>query len=147
MASKEVFRLNDSRQQRIHRRLELIGPGPADFFYDACRFMATEPHFRSTTHLVSHALREIESSLRDVLETYKERAERIEEEKKKKNVPAEENHRKEILAILRGLGIPEDDRVAQAWLRLPGRENEFALHARAHRDNLDRARPLNTEFR
>lgn len=147
MASKEVFRLSDSRQQRIHRRLELIGPGPADFFHDACRFMETEPHFRSTTHLVSHALREIESSLRDVLETYMERAERLEEEKKKKNVSAEDNHRKEILAILRGLAISEDDRVAQAWLRLPGKENEFALHARAHRDNLDRARPLNAEFR
>jgi len=147
MVSKEGFRLSDSRQQRIHRRLELIGPGPADFFHDACRFMATEPHFRSTTHLVSHALREIESSLRDVLETYMERAERLEEEKKKKNVSAEENHRKEILAILRGLGISEDDRVVQAWLRLPGKENEFALHARAHRDNLDRARPLNAEFR
>lgn len=147
MPPEEVFRLTDSRQQRIRRRLELIGQGPADFFHDACRFMATEPHFRSTTHFVSHALREIESSLRDVLETYKERAERLEEEKKKKNTSGEENHRKEILAILRGLGIPEDDRVAQAWLRLPGRENESALHARAHRDNLDRARPLNAEFR
>lgn len=147
MPSEEVFRLTDSRQQRICRRLELIGQGPADFFHDACRFMATEPHFRSTTHFVSHALREIESSLRDVLETYKERAERLEEEKKnKKNPSAEDNHRKEILAILRGLGISEDDRVAQAWLRLPGKENEFALHAPAHRDNLDRARPLNAEF-
>jgi hypothetical protein len=43
----------DERQQRI--------------FVDACRLMKIEPSLETTTHLVGHCIREIESALRDLL--------------------------------------------------------------------------------
>ena len=66
----QPFRLRDSRQVRIHHRLLLVSPGTASFYLDACRLMVTEPPFEATTHIVAHLLREIESSLRDVLESF-----------------------------------------------------------------------------
>jgi len=70
------FRFEDPRQERIHRRLLLVGPGPATFYQDACRVMSEERPLASTTHLVAHLLREIESGLRDVLETVTDQATR-----------------------------------------------------------------------
>lgn len=64
-----VFHFTQPRQQRIHRRLSIVGPGPASFYQDASRFMSDPYTYRSTTHLVGHLLREIESGLRAVLET------------------------------------------------------------------------------
>jgi len=58
-----------------------------------------------------------------------------------------QNHRKEISAILRGLQIPETDPVAEAWLRLPGKGNSYGLDARAHRNALTSARPVDEDFR
>ncbi|MBI3798116.1 MAG: hypothetical protein HY268_14265, partial [Deltaproteobacteria bacterium] len=108
----KLFRLEDPRQERIYRKLvHLVGLGPAAFYRDACRLMATTPLFDTTTHLVSHLLRDIESALRDVLESVAARTERL----TKKSGSGEENHKAEILAILAGLGIPETDLVAQAW--------------------------------
>ena len=64
-----LYRLSDPRQTRTYERLaRLVGPGPAAFFLDACRLMEEGKPFQSTTHLVAHLLREIESALRDVLE-------------------------------------------------------------------------------
>ena len=60
------FKFSDSRQERIYRRLLLIGPGPAAFYRDACFLMTTKHSLSTTTHLVSHLLRDIESALRDV---------------------------------------------------------------------------------
>ena len=63
------FRFDDPRQARIFERLKrLVGEGPAAFYRDACRLMTEENDYESTTHLVAHLLREIESALRDVLE-------------------------------------------------------------------------------
>src|SRR5436309_8349440 len=92
--------------------------------------------FEATTHLVAHLLREIESALRDVLESVVERTERLE----KKGSSGEDKHKAEILAVLRSLDIPETDPVAQAWLKMPGRGNNYGLQARAHRDALARPR-------
>ncbi len=104
--------------------------------------MAQEPFLESATHVIAHLLREIESGLRDVLEPVADRSARISQ-----GASGDEEHRAEILAVLKGLGIPETDPVAMGWLRLPGRNNEYGLHARAHRDALARPRPLNDAFR
>lgn len=127
---------------RIHRRLLLVSPGAASFYLDACRLMATEPPFEATTHLVAHLLRETESSLRNVLEPFMERSERLNERGK----PVKPSHEEQIQAILKGLEIPETDAVAQAWLRLP-REREYGLPARAHREDLAGPRPVDQEYR
>jgi hypothetical protein len=138
----QPFRFSNPRQSRIHRRLLLVGPGAASFYLDACRLMAIEPPFEATTHLVAHLLRETESSLRDVLESFMERSERLD----KKGKPAKPTHEDEIRAILKGLEILETDAMAEAWLRLPGKSG-YGLHARAHRDDLARPRPVNREYR
>ena len=54
-------------QQRVHRRLGLLGAGPAAFFRDACRLVAGPERLAATTHLVGHLLREVEANLLAVL--------------------------------------------------------------------------------
>jgi len=62
--------LLDPQQERIVRHLHnLVGPGPADFFRDACQMMSHRDRYQSTTHIVAHLLRECESALRAVLST------------------------------------------------------------------------------
>jgi hypothetical protein len=55
------------RQVEIHRLMEVFGPAPAAFYADACRVMAKDPSLISTTHVVGHLLRELESTLREIL--------------------------------------------------------------------------------
>jgi hypothetical protein len=131
---------NDSRQERIYRRLLLVGLGPAAFYRDACALMAMDPAPETTTHLVSHALREIESALRDILEPMGVRVERSSRKSQSSG------HAAEIRAILAGIAIPETDPVAQAWLRLPGRDNSYGLASRAHRDALAGPRRVDETF-
>lgn len=131
-SSRQPFRFDDPRHERIYRRLrDFVGPCPADFFKDACQLMANPASLGTTSHLVSHLLREIESALRDVLETMTEREKRLQKSKKDG-----QNHKEEILVILRGLQIPETDPVVGAWLRLPGEGNSYGFGARAHRNAL-----------
>src|SRR5207249_996422 len=82
------FRFTDPRQERIYRRLRTyVGPGPAEFYRDACRLIAMPGGLATTTHLVAHLLREIESALRDVLETVADGfAEAVQEAKRKNKV-------------------------------------------------------------
>lgn len=136
------FRLSSPRQQRIHRRLRLLGEGPADFYLDACQLM-NDPQLRTTTHMVAHALREAESAIRRVLlpEDYVP--------------PAQcsvcgtrpEAHKEQIVAILTAYGIADSDPAAIAWLRIPRRGTEKGLHGHAHRDALEGARPPDEDFR
>lgn len=140
-----TFRFDDPRQQRIYRRLLLVGPGPASFYRDVCRLMAGTPLLDSAPHVVAHLVREIESALRDVLEPLTDRSARINRSRALQS-DGRESHREEILAVLKALEISESDPVAEAWLRLPGTENYFGLAARAHRDDLRRPRALDEEF-
>lgn len=135
MAAPSAFQFSDPRQERIHRRLSLVGSGPAAFYRDACWMMSEAHPLASTTHVVAHLLREIESSIRDVLETVTEKPK------------SKRSHREEIRAILAALEIADTDSVSKAWLNLPGQDNDYALHSRAHRDALSGPRTLDAEFR
>src|SRR5438132_9854900 len=135
------FRFTDPRQQRIHDRLSLLGPGPVDFYRAACRLLAMQPPLEATTHLVGHLLREIESALRAVVRVVAEHT----EQPRPRGEP--DKHKRDILAILKGLGIAETDAIAYAWLGIAGQENSYGLVARAHRDALNAPRPVNTSFR
>lgn len=134
------FRATDPRKARLIEKLgRLVGPGAAAFYRDACRILAFDPPLEATTHLIAHLLREIESALRDVLET-------IGGASARPTGPGEERHRQEITQILAALGVKEDDPISRAWLALAGR-GEGALHGRAHRDALNAPRPANQTFR
>jgi len=139
----DLFRLTDPRQVRIYNRLLLVGPGPAAFYKDACRLVSEFPLLESTTHLVAHLLREIESALRDVLESMV----KVADGSQVKGDLGQATHKAEIQSILKCLEIPMDDPVAEAWFSLADRESNYALHALAHRRQLIQPRPVDNEFR
>jgi hypothetical protein len=116
--------------------------------------MEMEPPLESTTHFVGHSLREIESSLRDVLEPIANptlsnpNLIKCPSCKHKFSQPKQApTHKDEITAILKALDIPDTDDVAQTWLKLPGQNNEYGLHKRAHRNDLAPPRSVDQEFR
>lgn len=150
----ELFR--DPRRARVHRRLRLLGEGPAAFYRDACRILDAEtgapaepvreqsvaasdaqaPMLRlvAAAHLVAHLFRELESAIRDVLLPLDAQ------------IDKDHRHRDHIDAILRAYELDQDVTLVQAWHRLRGPEDS-SLHKRAHRNNLDRPRPLNESAR
>ena len=65
---KQPFTFIDSQQSRIYADLfELISPGAADFYKDACRLLEPKSDFESKTLLIGHLFREIESAIRAIL--------------------------------------------------------------------------------
>jgi len=62
------FNFKDPIQKKIHQELNRqIGDGAASFYLDACKLMDDNPPLSSKTHLIAHLLREIDSSIRDVM--------------------------------------------------------------------------------
>ena len=139
--SVKPFKFRSPREERIYRRLLLVGKGPAAFYRDACRLLSEDSFYESTTHLVAHLLREIESAMRDVLKTFEE----TERDHKKTN-KNEDSHNKQIKAILKGLKIEESEAVAQAWLKLTDKTNDYKPHRLAHRDNLSAPRSIDENY-
>ncbi len=123
-----IFEFSDPRQRRIYKELqEVIGPGPAAFFRDACWLMANTENLLSTGHLVAHLMREIESAIREVLQPVVESASEV-------NF-ADMGQKEQIKLILSVIGIEENAPAAQAWLKLAGE-----LQGLAHRRGLDEPR-------
>lgn len=122
-------------QDRIARELgRLIGDGPAAFFRDACVLVALEPSLPTTTHLVAHLLREVESGVRKALEP--------------PGVARGRSgaHQASVAAVLQSLGIGEGHKVAGIWLALADQDGPEGLARRAHRTGLDAPRTLNSDF-
>lgn len=156
-SNTQAFKFHDPRQERIHRRLLLVGPGPASFYLDACRIMKGNPALDSATHLVGHLLREIESALQDVLlppddeaTTHEGNVRSIMKHLLRKAKSALDGillrpdrktggHQDNIRLVLQELGMPETSEVAKKWRRL-------RLHAFAHRSALGQARQMDKEF-
>ena len=130
---RQVFEFSNQRQRRIYEKIrELVGPGPAAFFKDACWMMNNPNVLESTTYFVGHCMREIESALRDVLKPIQEFA-----DANINSADSSGEHKKEIQRILQSLEIPENGEVAKAWFELA--EN---LHRLAHRRALEPPRGL-----
>lgn len=129
----QTFHFSDPYQQQIYKELrDMVGPGPAAFFRDACFLMANPGMLQTTAHIVGHCLREIESAIRQVFKPLAKHSARNLAEKH------EESHRADIRAILQALKIPEDShKAAQAWFELKEK-----LHRIAHRRGLDEPRPV-----
>jgi hypothetical protein len=153
----QPYKFTYPQQNRICQRLiTLVGPGAATFYKDACFLMEMDTPLESTTHLVGHLLREVESSLRDVLEAL---SEPVVSDKNtnltkcpscdhkfqyQKPLPS---HKDEIHAILKALGVGNEKNVAQLWLRLAGKNSKYGLHSRAHRSDLAAPRTVDDEFK
>jgi len=61
------FHFREPRQERIHRRLLLIGQNAAAFYRDICRLVEGAAQLETAAHTIGHNLREIESALQHVL--------------------------------------------------------------------------------
>ena len=136
------FRISDPRQLRIYEGLLRIGIGPAAAFKDACQIMESPGQFEYSSHLVAHLVREIESGIRSIIEPMAPPA--ITQPPRKKKGEAADGHQSRIHACLDALQIPRDDSIAIRWLDLGKREKGLA--ARAHRNGLNRPRPIDDEF-
>lgn len=137
--TSELFQFENPRQERIYQNLvSFIGPGPASFYRDACHLKKLEPPLETSSHLIAHLFREIESGLRNVLEP-------IVEQEVPRKTNGKDAHKKGILAILKCLDISETDSVAQKWLNLAG-SGEKKLQGRAHRCSLSAPRELDQDF-
>jgi len=113
-----------------------VGEGPADFFEDACRMVAAPGDLRATSHLVGHALREVESAVREfaiALADAREPAPLAEEPDAQvcdsRRAAAEIDRCVRVLAIVNGVAV------ADAWKGL-------GLHRVAHRNRRDAPRGL-----
>jgi hypothetical protein len=159
-----AFHFDDPRQERIHRELsELLGPGSASLYRDACILMSFDPKLPSTVHLVGHLFRELEGQLRNVLvdpvQLAKQKEAKAQPASKAMTglprdagVPPDDavvkarqgvveplarmTHREQIENILEGLNIPQDDEVAKLWIRRA--TGEMKPHALAHHRTLGR---------
>src|SRR5690606_32509062 len=100
----------------------------------ARRLLATEPPFDTTTHLVMHEFRDIESAIRDVM---------VRRGFKPPKVGA---HKAEIVAILDKYAIQQDNGIGELWLDFANKGAARSLHRQAHRNNLDFPREVGEEF-
>ncbi len=131
------------RQIKIYQNLHnLIGQGSAAFYKDACRIINLNPPLESTTHVVAHLFREIESSLRDVLEPISNKNSSIQTEKNKGN---KHKHKSEILSILESLEVADNEPIAQTWLKL-AEDSDRNLATLAHRCALAVPRKFDSDF-
>jgi hypothetical protein len=119
----EPFVADTPSRAMLARRLSTIGPGPAAFYRDGLKLLSAKPPFEASNALVSHLMREIESTLQSVLAG-------IAPEFPKGS------HRDKIVAILSALDVPLTSKVAIDWLALTDRDGREALHRHAHRDDL-----------
>ena len=124
----------DPAQARLSVRLRGFGIGVSDFYVDICELMAASS-LRSTTHLVGHLMREVESSIRRVLIQFVPRSARTGSEERKKNGDTQAS---EIELICSHLDI--DSGVGSVWRGL-------GLAQIAHRNALQAARAIDAEFR
>lgn len=121
--------LSNPTQERVRDRLRrLVSEGSAYFFVDACEIVARRPPLKTTTHLVGHLIREVESALRQVLRTLPTAHQLLESSRAK----GDQRHLAEVDAILAALKLEQDD-TARLWASFVGRSG---WHQVAHRQNL-----------
>lgn len=134
-----------AQQADIHRRLtRLVGGGAAEFWREACDRMMETPVRPTTSHMVGHALREVDSAIRAVLE---ERAmTQVDQDEIKKANKAQNSGNLKISAICDDLRIPATHPLRAFWLG-QNPEMPIGLHRRAHRNGLGYPRPVDADFR
>ncbi|XVU24209.1 hypothetical protein ACQPZJ_44425 [Actinoplanes sp. CA-054009] len=133
-----------AQQADIYRRLaRLVSAGAAEFWREACDLMAA-PVRPTTSHMVGHALREVDSAIRAVLE---ERAmTQVDQADIKKANKAKNSGNLKISAICDDLQIPATYPLRAFWLD-QNPDVQIGLHRRAHRNGLDYPRPVDADFR
>lgn len=148
------------RKEKIYKRLQLVSEGAADYYLDACKLIDKPYFLSSTSHLVGHLFREIESSIRQILEPDLNR-EKNEPFVKKIlediHISEESENYKSILDIAQRLdkyegkrtlqesineiakfmGIKKDDPLYINWKKISRK-----LHKMTHRDYMEKPRSV-----
>ena len=130
--------------------LKVVGPGPATMFADACQLMSRPGDLGTTSHLVGHLLREILSSLEQVLYAVSAGSEIEVPTTASLTDPTDEgarekrtSHATKVKAILETLSIDPDSRIGVKWIEIA----QTGLAGAAHRRALDAPRPVDESFR
>lgn len=124
---KQAYSFKDPIKRKIFDELERnVGQGTAAFFMDACKIMENQPPLSSQTHLVAHLLREIDSSIRDVMIPFDYKS------------PKQDVYKDQINKIVEQYVIDTD--IIKLWLKMG------KLHKRAHRSSLDMPRVIDNKF-
>ncbi len=128
-----------ARQESIHRRLRLLGEGPAAFYRDACKIADSTVSLETGAHLLAHAIREIESAIRQVLLP----ADYPPPLKCRECGNRPGAHRSQVEAILKAYDFAPDDTVFISWMRLCD-SDDLSPHSLAHRSSLGDPRDMST---
>ncbi len=125
--------------RRVWERLtRLLGDeGAADFFADACEIGQLDPAFRTSTHLIGHLMREVQSMVTDLLLGLPAARQALNAMAPEPS--GDQTQSQEIRAILAALGL-ENDEVAKRWLVVR------KWHKPAHHDEFAPPRPFDSEF-
>lgn len=127
----DPYQLADTpRRRQILDGLRFLGAGPAEFYLDALRILASPEALYTSNHLIFHCLREIESSVRGVLNPVDWVR------------PVQGAYIVSVQLALTELGIDEQDPLAKLWLSVA---RESPLHASTHRNSLLPARRVDSE--
>jgi hypothetical protein len=131
-------------QARIYSRLnQLVSTDIAEFYKDACRILYAQERLSTTTHLVTHLLREVESTFLDILVYTSGRSEEVASRPNSSDELVQEtegggSQKQKRQIALNFLGIGEEETIARFWLKLE-------LHRKAHR-SAQTFRRLDDEF-
>lgn len=133
--TSKIFHFTDPHQAKIYKKLSLVSIGAASFYKDACRIKYSEIPFDSTTHLIGHLLREIESSVRSVMLP----------QDFVKPKGRNDTHKCEVEEIIKVYGInPKEG--GEVWLELADKDSRKGLASWAHRDALSKPRTADSTF-
>jgi hypothetical protein len=129
--SGQEFKFKTPRQERIFKKLCLIGFAPAAYYRDACRLATLDPTLDSITHLLGHLFREIEGIIVNFL---------LDENDRTALTNKDGAREQKIRVVLKKLGVQEEGEILSLWL-----ESE-SLHKYAHRNGITRPRPPEDDF-
>lgn len=136
--------------EQIRARLKLVGPGPATMFADACELMRNPDALGSTSHLVAHLLREVLSSLEQVLYAVSSSRTLLPPVRASLAGPDSDlsadvrvSHATKVKAILSMLGIDAASGVGATWIDIA---QNGGFSGAAHRRALDAPRRVDVQF-
>jgi hypothetical protein len=116
----------------LESRARRISPGVADMLQAGETLMQSRPPLAATVSLVSHCMREIESAIRSVFRSIVMLDEKL---------VGDDAQTREINLFAKSFAHSSTDEPFKFWLSFAA-----SLHKFAHRPNLERARPITTDF-
>ncbi|MFC0532044.1 hypothetical protein [Phytohabitans kaempferiae] len=127
------------KERQVHRLLGLLGRGPAAQYADAIRILRGVSPLETSSHVVAHMAREIESAVRKILAELIPRAEWAKLEATKKQGQRDPSMSLVVDAIWSALGLDGGDPVREMW-------KSGRWHKAAHRRGLLPPRPADNEL-